>query len=95
MAQYAVPFAFRLRYSMQMNAREAFHLLELRSQQAGHPAYRRIAQEMHRLIRDQAGHRVIADAMSYVDHETYDLARLESERRASAKRASLGLDEPE
>jgi thymidylate synthase ThyX len=94
-AQYAVPFAFRLRYYIDLNAREAFHLLELRSQQAGHPDYRRIAQEMHRLIRDRAGHHVIADAMSYVDHETYDLARLESERSSAAKRAALGIDEPD
>ena len=93
-AQYTVPFAYKVRYVMQMNAREAFHLLELRSQQAGHPDYRRIVQEMHRLIRDQAGHRLLADAMSYVDHESYDLARLQSERRASAKRAALGLEEP-
>jgi thymidylate synthase ThyX len=78
-----------------MNVREAFHLLELRSQQAGHPDYRRIAQEMHRLIRDRAGHRVVADAMSYVDHEGYELARLESERRSAAKRAALGLDDPD
>jgi thymidylate synthase ThyX len=91
-AQYAVPFAYRVRYYIQMNAREAFHLLELRSQASGHPGYRRVAQEMHRLIRDEAGHRVIADAMQYVDHNDYDLARLEGERRAAAKRAALGLD---
>jgi hypothetical protein len=48
---------------------------------------------MHRLIRDEAGHRIIADAMQYVDHNTYDLARLEGERRLAAKRAALGLDE--
>jgi hypothetical protein len=93
-AQYAVPFAYKVRYVMQLNAREAFHLLELRSQQAGHPDYRRIVQEMHRLIRDQAGHHLIADAMSYVDHESYDLSRLESERRSAAKRAALGIEEP-
>ncbi len=91
-AQYAIPFAYRVRYYIQMNAREAFHLLELRSQASGHPGYRRVAQEMHRLIRDEAGHRVIADAMQYVDHNDYDLARLEGERRAAAKRAALGLD---
>jgi thymidylate synthase ThyX len=94
-AQYAVPFAYKVRYVMEMNAREAFHLLELRSQQAGHPDYRRVAQQMHRLIREEAGHRLIADAMSYVDHDSYDLARLDSERRASAKRAALGLEEPD
>jgi thymidylate synthase ThyX len=92
-AQYAVPFAYRVRYYIQMNAREAFHLLELRSQASGHPGYRRVAQEMHRLIRDEAGHRVIADAMQYVDHNDYDLARLEGERRAAAKQAALGLDQ--
>jgi len=91
-AQYAVPFAYRIRYYIQMNAREAFHLLELRSQASGHPGYRRVAQEMHRLIGDEAGHRVIADAMQYVDHNDYDLARLEEERRLAAKRAAQGLN---
>ncbi len=32
---YAVALAYRIRYSMQMNAREAMHLLELRSGPAG------------------------------------------------------------
>ena len=94
-AQYAVPFAYRVRYYMHLNAREAFHLLELRSQQGGHPDYRRVAQEMHRLIRDQAGHHQLADAMRFVDHADYDLARLETERRAAAKRAARGIAEPE
>jgi thymidylate synthase ThyX len=86
-AQYCVPLAFRVRFTLQMNAREAFHLLELRSQRQGHPAYRRICQEMHRLIADVAGHRRIAHAMQYVDHATYDLERLEAERSAE-RRAS-------
>jgi thymidylate synthase ThyX len=90
-AQYGVPFAYRIRYYVDMNAREAFHLLELRSQASGHPGYRKIAQEMHRLIRDQAGHRVIADAMEFVDHDDYALARLEEERRSAAKRAARGI----
>ena len=46
---------------------------------------------MHRLIRDEAGHRVIADAMRFVDHNDYDLARLEEERRLAAKRAAQGI----
>ena len=94
-AQYAVPFAYRIRYYLDMNAREAFHLLELRSQASGHPRYRTIAQEMHRLIRDEAGHRVIADAMRFVDHNDYDLARLEEERRLAAKRAARGIEDEE
>jgi len=39
-AQYVVPFAFNIRFVMEMNPRQAFHLIELRSQSAGHPAYR-------------------------------------------------------
>jgi len=92
-AQYAVPFAYRIRYYVDMNAREAFHLLELRSQSSGHPGYRKIAQDMHRLIREEAGHRTIADAMQFVDHNTYDLARLEEERRLAARRAARGIED--
>ncbi len=87
-AQYVVPFAANVRFSMEMNPREAFHLLELRSQPAGHIAYRRVAQEMHRQIAEVAGHRLIADAMGFVDHDDVDLERLESERRAEDRRAS-------
>jgi len=94
-AQYVIPFAYKIRFFFQLNAREAFHLLELRTGPGGHSGYRRVCQEMHRLIAEQAGHRKLAAAMSYVDYEDYDLARLESERRSAAKRAALGLAEPE
>ena len=87
-APYAVSLAYRVRYAMQMNAREAMHLTELRSMPQGHPAYRRVAQQMHRLIAEQAGHRALAAAMSYVDHGTYDLERLGSERAAEQRRAA-------
>ncbi len=86
-SQYAIPFAYRVRYYIQMNAREAFHLLELRSQPSGHPGYRRVAQQMHDQIRTVAGHTVIADAMRFVDHDDYALARLGEERRLAARRA--------
>ena len=88
-AGYAVSLAFRIRYIMQMNAREAIHLLELRSGPQGHPAYRRAAQEMHTAIRDVAGHRALAAAMVHVDHGTTDLERLEAERRAEQKRLRI------
>jgi thymidylate synthase ThyX len=85
-AQYAVCFAYRVRYVMQLNARAAMQLLELRSSPQGHPQYRRVAQEMHRQIGDVAGHRAIADAMRHVDHGTGELERLESERAAERRR---------
>ncbi|MEE8267611.1 MAG: FAD-dependent thymidylate synthase, partial [Gemmatimonadales bacterium] len=93
-AQYLVPFGYRIRFYMDLNAREAFHLIELRTTPGGHPDYRRICQEMHRLIRDQANHHTIADAMTYVDHNDYELARLESERRSATKRRAAGIPEP-
>jgi len=83
---YAVAFAFNIRFVLQMNAREAMHVLELRSGPQGHPAYRRIAQEMHKLIAEQAGHRAIAEAMSFVDHTEVGLGRLEAEQRSQARR---------
>lgn len=85
-APYAVSMAYRVRYAMQFNAREAMHLLELRSSPQGHPAYRRVAIEMHRLIAERAGHRAIAAAMSHMTHDAPELERLESERRAEARR---------
>ncbi len=93
-AQYVVPFAYRIRFYMDLNAREAFHLIELRTAQGGHADYRRVCQEMHRLIGEQAGHKVIAEAMSYVDHNDYELGRLESERRSEARRKAAGEPEP-
>ncbi len=92
---YAVALAYRIRYSMQMNAREAMHLLELRSGPQGHPSYRWVAQEMHRQIAGRAGHRLLSEAMSYVDFGGEDLERLESERRAEGKRKSMsGVGNP-
>ncbi|MHB1129026.1 MAG: FAD-dependent thymidylate synthase [Ilumatobacteraceae bacterium] len=85
-AAYAVAMAYRLRYVMQFNAREAIHMLELRSSPQGHPAYRRVVLEMHRLIAEQAGHRAIADAMTHLTREAPELERLESERRAESRR---------
>jgi thymidylate synthase ThyX len=87
-AQYAVAMAYRVRFYMEMNAREAMHLIELRTAPQGHPAYRRVCQQMHRLIADVAGHRAVADAMAFADHSAVELERLGSERQLERKRAS-------
>ena len=87
-APYAVSMAYRIRFYMEMNAREAMHLIELRTAPQGHPAYRRICQKMHTLIADQAGHRLIADAIKYADHSEVELERLKAERAAETKRNS-------
>ena len=80
--------AYRIRFYMKMIAREAMHVIELRTAPQGHPAYRRVCQKMHRLIADQAGHKAIAEAMSFVDHSEVELERLESERANERRRAT-------
>jgi thymidylate synthase ThyX len=86
-AQYAVSMAYRVRFVMDMNAREAMHVIELRTAPQGHPAYRRVCQQMHRLIAETAGHRAIAAAMTFADHSEVELERLQEERRLERKRA--------
>lgn len=80
-AQYTVPMACRIRFTMHMNAREAMHVIELRTQPAGHPSYRRICQQMHRLIRDRAGHEAIAEAIRFANHDDAGLGRIDAENR--------------
>lgn len=92
LAQYAVPMAYRIRYRMQMNAREAMHVIELRTAPQGHPAYRRVCQQMHRLIAEQAGHRAIADAMTFADHSAVELERLGAERNIERRRRKQARD---
>jgi thymidylate synthase ThyX len=91
-AQYAVCFAYRVRYVLQMNARAAMQMLELRSIPQGHPQYRRVVQDMHRKIGEVAGHRAVAEAMVHVDHGTSELERLASEQAAERRRAARAGD---
>jgi thymidylate synthase ThyX len=86
-APYAVSMAYRVRFYMDMNAREAMHVIELRSAPQGHPAYRRVCQQMHRLIAERAGHAAVAAAMSFTDHSEVALERLGAERALEARRA--------
>ena len=85
-APYAVSMAYRVRFYMEMNAREAMHTIELRSAPQGHASYRRICQTMHRLIAEQAGHTAIAEAMSYANHDAVELERLQLEQAAERRR---------
>jgi thymidylate synthase ThyX len=80
-ASYPLCFAFRIRYVLDLNAREAMHLIELRSGQQGHPTYRAIAQEMHRLISEV--HPAVGASMAHVDLSSEPrLERILAELRA-------------
>jgi hypothetical protein len=88
LAPYALSLAFRIRYVLDLNAREAMHLVELRSGREGHPTYRAVAQAMHEQI--AAVHPGVAAAMKYVDDSTEPrLERMMSEIRTQRKRAAL------
>jgi thymidylate synthase ThyX len=89
-AQYVVPFAYKIRWYMKMNLREAVHMCELRTMPQGHPDYRFICQEMWRKI--QEVHPALAEAGKFIDWESYHLGRLQSEMRTEFKRSRLEKD---
>jgi len=77
--------ATRVRFVLALDARELMHVVELRSQPQGHPHYRAIVAEMHRLVRE-CGHVRLADAMRFVDHGQSVLGRLAQEKRSLGAR---------
>ena len=87
LAPYALSLAYRIRYVLDLNAREAMHLVELRSGREGHPTYRAVAQAMHDRI--AAVHPGVAAAMTHVDTSAEPrLERILSEIRTHRKRAA-------
>ncbi len=90
-AQYLVPFAYKIRWKIKLNLREAYHLLELRSARQGHPAYRLVAQEMYQQIKQV--HPLIASGMQFVDMNDYELERLTAEQRLDRKIAELNKEQ--
>jgi hypothetical protein len=96
-APYALSLAYRIRYVLDLNAREAMHLIELRSGREGHPTYRAVAQAMHERI--AAIHPAVAAAMSHVDtSQEPRLERILGEIRTQRKRAQAaqgaGMEAP-
>jgi len=87
-APYALCLGYRIRYVLDMNAREAMHLIELRSGREGHPGYRAVAHELHAQI--AAHHPAVAAAMEHVDRSSEPrLERILSEMRQHDRRAAL------
>lgn len=83
-AAYALCLGYRIRYILDLNAREAMALIELRSGREGHPSYRAVAHEMHAQI--AAIHPAVAGAMRHVDMDAEPrLERILSEMRTQAK----------
>jgi thymidylate synthase ThyX len=87
-AQYATLLGHKMRWKVTYNAREAFHLHELRTSPQGHPGYRKLVQEMHAKVAEI--HPVIAEAMKFVNQgEDEALTRLAAERYTQFKLQQL------
>ncbi len=81
-AQYAVPMAYKVRWLIHLNLREAFHLCELRSSPQGHNDYREVAIQMAKVIEDVSP---LLGKMKFLNTENIELNRLEAERRLDKK----------
>lgn len=83
-AQYATLLGHRMRWKVTYNAREAFHLHELRTSPQGHPGYRKLVREMHDLLTEK--HPIMGEAMRFVSQdEDPELTRLAAERYTQFK----------
>jgi thymidylate synthase ThyX len=83
-APYALCLGYRIRFILDLDAREAMQLIELRSGREGHPSYRAVAHEMHAQI--ASVHPAVAAAMVHVDREAEPrLERILSEMRSHSR----------
>jgi len=83
-AQYVVNFAYNYPFFMRLNLREATHLIELRTVPQGHSDYRKVSQNMFKLIKKV--HPNLSSIIKFVDLNEYKLERLEAEKRIEEKR---------
>lgn len=87
-AQYATLLGHKMRWKITYNAREAFHLHEIRTSPQGHPGYRKLVQQMHEKLADV--HPLMAEAMKFVNQgEDAELTRLAAERYTQFKLKQL------
>ncbi len=82
-AQYAVPMAYNIRWYFHINLRALQWMCELRSQSAGHPTYRHLAQEMAKLVCNAVP--AFERFFKFVDYDGYELGRLGQEQRHAEK----------
>lgn len=82
-AQYIVPMAYNVRWYFQVNLRALQWLCELRSQPAGHPGYRYVAQAMAKQICEVFPS--LERFFKFVDYDGYELGRLGQEENKLEK----------
>lgn len=78
-AQYATLLGHKMRWKVTINAREAFHFVELRTSPQGHPGYRKLVKQMYDKICEI--HPLVGAGMKFVNKdEDPELTRLAAER---------------
>ncbi|MGI0141890.1 MAG: FAD-dependent thymidylate synthase [Candidatus Micrarchaeales archaeon] len=87
-AQYVVTFGFNIRWYYKLNARQLYHLCELRSTHQGHPDYRKLVQDMAMKVKNV--HPTVIEPMTYLDMSEKTLGRLDSEIRLAVKKSQIG-----
>ena len=87
-AQYATLLGHKMRWKVTYNARQAFHLHELRTTPHGHPGYRKLVIAMHEKLSEV--HPLIASGITFVNtDEDPELTRLAAERYTQYKLQQL------
>jgi thymidylate synthase ThyX len=93
-AQYTSLFGHRMRFRIGLNARAAFHFIELRSTPQGHPGYRRVVTKMHEQLAKV--HPEIGKGMRFVNKdEDPKLTRMAAELATQYKLEKLGVKHSE
>ncbi len=83
-AQYATLLGHKMRWKVTYNARQAFHMHELRTTSQGHPGYRKMMLQMHEKLAEV--HPLLAESMNFVNtDEDAELTRLAAERYSQFK----------
>ena len=87
-SQYATLLGHKMRWKITYNARQAFHLHELRTTPQGHPGYRKLVVQMHEKLAEK--HPLLGAAMKFVSQdEDPELTRPAAERATQFKLKNL------
>lgn len=83
-APYMLPLCYQTRYRMYADAKEWYHICELRSQPQGHAEYRMIAMQIAEILQEEEP--LLFDRMTFIGGEPQSgLERLQAEQRSESK----------
>ena len=90
-SQYVTLFNHRVRFAMGMNFREFQHLVELRSQPAGHYGYRSLVMDMAKKVREK--YHWADKALQFVDYSDQDskISRAKEQSRIAGGNIRKGI----